>query len=113
MEPTLPTPTLRISTEVLVFGAQQGVTAHLPAVIELTELLFPEALRINLVDLQEHPLPPYAPYIQVEVAMPKAAWSHHLKIRKTGQQWWTQLLQLVPGNLAGWFGLGTEPIPEP
>ena len=61
MQPTTPTPTLRISTEVLIFAAEQGVTAYLPAVIELTELLFPEALRITWWTSRNTRCPPMPP----------------------------------------------------
>lgn len=56
MSQLMQTPSLRVPSEVLAFAAEQGVSACLPAVLEITQRIFPDAhLSVRIEDDPEIP----------------------------------------------------------
>jgi hypothetical protein len=54
MTEAIMSPSARVSSEVLAFASERGVAAYLPAVLEMTQRLFPNSQRLAAV-IQDDP----------------------------------------------------------
>ena len=99
------TPSQLLPSDVLAFAAEQGVTAYLPPVLELTRRVFPHAaLR---VELQDDPEIADDRHIVITIKAEGLTVTQALEAR---WRWHGELFTFCPAFLVSIFRLGLEEI---
>jgi hypothetical protein len=94
-----------VAPEVSAFAEQEGVTAYLPAVIEMTRRIFPAApLRVFV---EEDPEIANDPHIVLEVELTGMGVP---ELIATHRQWISEIFQHCPATHACVFRLGMVPL---
>jgi hypothetical protein len=99
---------LAVPPEVHAFAAEQGVAPYLPAVLEMTQRRFPNALRLAVL-VEEDPEIANDRHIVIEVDVAEITAEQYVD---TKWQWGRELFQLCPAPLVCVFRLSLE-IVEP
>ena len=103
MSPATQTPALVVPPEVRTFAAEQGVTAFLPAVLEMTRRIFPDASLSVLVEHDQEIANDRHIVVHVKVEdleVPQALEARY--------QWHRELFACCPAPLVCVFRLGLE-----
>ncbi len=95
MTPAVPVRSLHIPPEVLTFAVEQGVDAHLPPVLTMTQRLFPDARRIQ-AQIEDDPEIPCDRHLVIEVDVPPLNASGYADAKF---RWGHELYQLCPAPL--------------
>jgi hypothetical protein len=98
---TVPLPLPAVSSEVQAFAEHEGVTAYLPAVLEMTRRIFPTVPMQVIVE--DDPEIANDRHIVIEVAVPD--WEVDL-LYNAHREWVRSLIQICPSTHTCVFRLG-------
>ncbi len=100
--------TLTVPPEVLAFAEEQGVSAYLPAVLAMTQRLFPDARRMAVL-VEDDPEIANDRHIVLEVDVCGLDPAGYVEV---DWRWGRELFQICPAPVVCVFRLGLE-IVEP
>jgi hypothetical protein len=100
------TPFLAVTSEVLAFASEQGVSSYLPAVMEMTQRRFPDARRFAMLVEED---PEIANDRHIVIAIDLAGITAEQYVERDGQ-WGHELFQICPAPVVCVFRLRLEII---
>jgi hypothetical protein len=106
MVQTASTTPLTVPPEVQTFAAEQGVASYLPAVLEMTQRVFPDARRMAVL-LENDPEIPDDWHIVIEVDVANITAEQYLEAKLA---WGRELFRICPAPLVCVFRLGLDII---
>jgi hypothetical protein len=96
------TPSVTIQPDTLVYAKERGVAEHLPAVLEMTRRVFPDARTVE-VTVEDDVTNTGPRFLIVTVFIPKD-WGESRSYYLTYEQWEEALFQICPARQAAEFG---------